>query len=224
MSQPQPQRPNKTGLRRYAHEVMASLRVQTHDDEKVRAKWRRATPEDQAVAYADVKDMLERSTGSINNSYLKVQISTGLVIGLIALFLSVFRQMRHVNGFLLVTGVLLNCLAIGISMLVTTPRNSLWRQIVKEPGVYALEWDACERYVQLSRRAFYNRVVLLRNRRIAWLATWVLTLPGFLLAVMAWAFWAALLALAIIIAGVAAYRRFIMKGAPFYPSNQYPSA
>ena len=191
-------------------QVRKALRPQVHNDEAVRAAWQKHTTEEaRQNAYKLMEHMLERSTGSINNSYLKVQIATGLVIGIIAVSLSVFGQRDSVVDWLLVTGVVMNATSIGLSLLVTTPRTSAWRQTVGMPGVYALEASDEDKYVSLSRRVHHNRVVLLGNRRLSWLATWVLTLPGLVLEMLAWAPLATVIALVAIGAVAMAYRWFV---------------
>jgi hypothetical protein len=204
--------------------VREAVEKQVHDDTAVLAAWDACTDEVQRYrAKQRLETMLARSTASINNSYLKMQIATGLEIGLIALFLTVFGQLKYVVGWLLVIGVVMNAASIGVSLLITTAQwRTTWTEIVKEPGVYALRQGPREEYLALSRHAFNNRVVLLRKRRIAWLATWLLTLPGLILAMLSWAWPATVVALAMLVGLGCIYRKQFAGAKPTGP-KVYPA-
>jgi len=158
--------------------------------------------------------MLERSTGSINNTYLKMQIGVGLVVALMAFYLTVLRTQAGVHENWLTCGVILNATGIGVSLLVTSPRSAAWLQTVNTPGVYAMRQTPREEFLTLSKRAFHNRVVLLGNRRLSWLAMWVFTLPGLAIAMAAWAPMGAAITVAGILACGRAYSRITGGGRP----------
>lgn len=224
MEQPSWWRQQYGRLRTHITDIHAALRPQVHDDAKVLAAWDAEKDEDaRKRSSLALEKMIERSTGSINNSYLKVQIATGLIIGLIVVFLTVFAQMPGVITWLLVTGVVMSGASIGLSLLVTTAGSAIWKEQVREPGVYTLRLTPRSENLALSRRAFHNRVVLLRNRKISWLATWLLTLPGFVLAMMSWAWIATSVALVFIVAIAWAYKRYVGGKRPRL-SLHYPAS
>lgn len=218
------QAPWQNYVREQMRQLRRAMRQQVHKDAEVTAAWQRIANNDakQDKAFARLEGLLARSTGSINNSYLKVQISSGIVAGLIVVFLTVFGQMPGVNWPLLMTGTIMEALSIGLAFLITTPRTIAWKQVVATPGAFAILQSREAEYMSLSKRVHHNRVVLLGNRRLAWISTWVLTLPGLALAILSWAPVAGSVTLAAVIVGAVLYRKRLHIGRPL-GSLEYPS-
>ncbi len=156
------------------------------------------------------------------NSYTKVQISSGVLVGIVALYLTVFSEQPGVNRQLLTTAATMEIIAIGLSFLVTTVRRSTFKHRVTSPGVYAATLTERDRYLALSKRVHHNRVVLLRGRRISWLAIWLLTLPGLVLAMWAWA-WLATIVTLVIIAILRQFYKQYFGNDPHAGTLVYPS-
>lgn len=135
-----------------------------------------------------LEEQIGYSTASINNTYVKAQISAGLEVAVIALFVTVFWRAEGVVMPLLVAGVVLNAASIVLLRFVTSHRTYIWFEVVKDYGIRVGRHKtplSDSLFLQKRNRANYNRWALLRNRRLAYAATWFLAVPGFVLGMMA---------------------------------------
>lgn len=200
--------------------VHKALRAPQHDNTAVRTAWRAANEKKRKEATIRLARMLARSTTSINNSYQKAQIFVALLIGLLAAF-AVIGQVREFR-WPIITAIIMDVLGVLLLAMIISGRGSVWREDVSgKPGVVALEQTEEDAFVALSKRVLLNRLVLLGNRRITWMATWFFTLPSLFMAIWFWSETAAILASCVMIATAWIYRILLGAGRPV-PPPQYP--
>lgn len=202
----------RTGIkvRRKLRKVLLALRIPSFNYAEAVGEYKAITDDAQKQEVLDLlQEFIDTNGASISNTYTKAQITAGLEVGLIAMYLTVFAPKEGIIMPLLVTGVILTALSIVSTRFITSPRSKVWTEVVENYALRVFRYlnKNDRRFLKLAHRANLNRVVLLRNRRVAHFATWFLAVPGLVLAMMSWTPIGTLIALVFALLALWAIRR-----------------